>query len=114
MPPALGHRGRIQNAANPCQGVRHDYVVFTHVHDLGQRQRNDRRDNDIKQKVEQKRVCYRRTVVGKPQRTGNQEGENAVDGGGLKHHRSAQFFSVRNDPLFVFVNGSYKFAEVEH
>ena len=44
----------------------------------------------------------------------DQKGEHPVHGGGVEHHGQAQVFGVGDDPLFVFINGSFELFEGKH
>ena len=41
----------MQNTVNAGDGVLHNHAVFAHEHQLGQRQGDDRRDDDVKEQI---------------------------------------------------------------
>ena len=59
----VGKRRALQDAVNAGDGVLHDHAILAHEHQLCQRQRDDRRDNDIKEQVQQYTAV--RSAVGK-------------------------------------------------
>ena len=50
-----GERRAFQYTVNAGNGVLHNHAVFAHEHQFGERQRDDRRDDDVKQQIQQEK-----------------------------------------------------------
>ena len=52
----LRKRRALQHTVNAGDGVLHDHAVLTHKHQLGKGQGDDRRDDDVKEQIQQNAV----------------------------------------------------------
>ena len=107
-----GHRRLVQHGVDAAQRIGHDHLVLAHIHDLRQRQRDNRRDDDVKQQIQQE---FRGNAVSRQQQAArDEEGKHAVDGRRIEEHRHPQLFRVGNDPLFIFVDRRLELFERKH
>ena len=98
---AYEHRLRVQHRVYAAERVGDDHFVLAHVHDLRQRQRDDRRDDDVEQQVQQK---FRRdAALRKEQPARDEKRKHAVYSRSVEHHGHAQLHRVGDDPLFIFI-----------
>ena len=108
----LRKRGALQNTVNAGDGVLHDHAVFAHEHQLGERQRDDRRDDDVKEQVQQHAAV--RTAAGEQKAACNQKHKHAVDRQRIEGHRPAHLLCVCDDPTLVVVDGALELFEGEN
>ena len=109
---ALGEGRAVQHAVNAGERVLHQHVVFAHVHQLAQRHRHRRRDDDIEQQVQHQ--LRRDCAAGQPEAAEDQEHEHAVDRQRVQAHGHAHFLGVGDRPALVIINGGLEFLEREH
>ena len=105
-------RGFAGNTVNAGDGVLHDHAVFAHEHQLGERQRDDRRDDDVKEQVQQHAAV--RTAAEEQKAACDQKHKHAVDRQRIEGHRPAHLLCVCDDPTLVVVDGALELFEGEH
>ena len=108
----LRKRRAFQYAVNAGDGILHDHAVLAHEHQLGHCQRDDRRDDDVKEQIQQHTAI--RSAVGEQEASCDQEHKHAVDCQRIESHRPAQLFRIGNDPALVIVDRSLELFEREY
>ena len=107
-----GERRAFQYTVNAGDGVLHNHAVFAHKHQLGQRQGDDRRDDDVKEQVQQRAAV--RAAAGEQESARNQEHKHAVDRQRIEDHGPAQLLGVGDDPALIVVDCPLELFEGEH
>ena len=107
-----GERRAFQYTVNAGDGVLHNHAVFAHKHQLGQRQGDDRRDDDVKEQVQQRAAV--RAAAGEQESVRNQEHKHAVDRQRIEDHGPAQLLGVGDDPALIVVDRPLEFLEGKH
>ena len=108
----LRKRGALQHSVDTGDGILHDHAVFAHEHQLGERQRDDRRDDDVKEQVQQHAAV--RTAAEEQKAARNQKHKHAVDRQRIEGHRPAHLLCVCDDPTLVVVDSALEFFEGKH
>ena len=91
-----------EHGINAAQCIRNGHVVLLGVHQLGQHQRDNRRDDNIEQHVDQE--LLRDAALCQDSSGDQQKDEHAVDREHVEHHRQTQFFGVIRRPFGIAVD----------
>ena len=99
----------MQHSVNARDCILHYHTVLAHEHKLCERQGDDRRDDNIKQQVQQHIAV--RAAVREQESSCNQENKHAVDRQGVEGHGSARLLCVGDNPALIVINGALELFE---